>query len=167
MSIAGTLAQDLLACYQAELNAGPNPPAQICLRAGGDVGPSLGTSTDECCAGLAWVRIVSVITLRQDASAPDFNECIVERRVELEMGAARCMPFGTTQLPPTCEQWTAVALQLDADSDAMFKAACCLRGDQEFGGGIVTLGTYTAEGPDGNCIGGTMSVFIDIQCGVC
>lgn len=163
------VAQQLLECYRAELEAVdfPNPPPDenICLRHGEQVAPSLGTGSDECCSGLAWVRVATVEPLRDAGDGG--SRCVTsERRVTLEMGAAHCMPWGTTEAGPTCEQWTAVALQADAYHGAMERALCCLRStlsrDQAE---VITPGAYAPFGPDANCVGGTMQVIVETSCG--
>lgn len=166
MTVYMDVAQELLTCYEGALTAPgfPNPPASVCLRHGDQVVPSLGTQADECCSGLAWVRIVTVEPLPDALPNPG---CITsERRVTLEMGAVHCLPWGTTEAPATCEQWTAVALQADAYHNAMEQALCCLRGElsKDVAEQIVP-GAYLPTGPDANCVGGTMQVVIDTSCG--
>lgn len=155
----------LLECFRTELEARPTPPSQICLRHGAQVNPSLGTTEDECCSGLAWVRIVNVVAMRDrtDLNAACLNH---ERVVTLEMGAVRCMPWGTVQAPPTCAQWTDVASLADQDHDAMEAALCCAFNDlSEDGAFRVVAGSYEPTGPDGNCIGGVMTVEVETDCG--
>jgi len=159
------VAQELLNCYSTALNTLPaaDVPGTICLRHGDGVAPLLGTQADECCSGLAWVRIKSVEPLRSE-SLPGCPSA--ERRVILEMGAVHCLPWGTTEAPPTCEQWTDVALRADAYHGAMEAALCCLRGslsrdDAE----QIEAGVYEPTGPDANCVGGTMEVIVETSCG--
>ena len=162
-------AQILLTCLKDQLDAGPNPiPAdKVCLRFGQEVRPMLGTQTDECCTGLAWVRVVEVDPLLtpDDVGA---NNCPITsgRRVILEMGTARCIPFGTVQTPIGCDEWTDAALKMDADHAAMEAAVCC------FADAVVDVTAenvfptiYNPVGPDGNCILGTLVVSIEYDCG--
>lgn len=165
-------AQELLECYRDALQApgfpDPIPDEKICLRHGEFVAPSLGTQEDECCTGLAWVRIVNVEPLRDPVGLP--QGCVTsERRVELEMGGVHCLPWGTVEAPPTCAQWTDVALRADAFHDAMEKALCCFAAvaDAQNLAESVTAGIYEPSGPDGNCIGGTMRVFVETSCSSC
>jgi hypothetical protein len=163
-------AQILLTCLREELDGGPNPivSERVCLRFGQEVRPSLGTQTDECCSGLAWVRVVE----QDPLNSPDdlgSNNCPITsgRRLILEMGTARCIPFGTVQAPATCDQWTEAALKMDADHAAMEAALCC------FGDAVADLPgvdnvfplIYNPFGPDGNCILGTLQVSLDYDCG--
>lgn len=167
MTIAMAYAQELLTCLSTALNASPNPPPEenICLRAGDHVSPMLSTNRDECCEGLAWVRIV-----RTDAryGPDDFNTRCVNhlRRTVLEMGVVRCMPTPGAGEIVSCAQWTAVALQMDADHSAMEAALCCLKPILATGLGDPDLspGDYEPRGPDANCIGGTLTLTIEHAC---
>lgn len=165
MTVYMDVAQSLLECYRTALEARAEPPAKISLRHGEVVTPQLGTNEDECCSGVAWVRIVSVERLRD---LDDFNShCAgAERRVTLEMGAASCLPWGTTQAPITADQWDAVAARQDVYHDAMEAALCCAWSDlaRELGTQAVA-GPYEPGGPDGNCVSGTMQVIVDTNCG--
>jgi hypothetical protein len=139
-------------------------PAQICLRHGQQVIPSLGTTTDECCNGLAWVRLASVEPL-MDVTDPNAMCTSSQRRVTYELGAVRCLPWGTKEAPPTCAQWTEVAMLTDGDREAMEAAICCAR--PILGGGYrpVLAGVYQPYGPDANCVGGTQLVTVEVDCG--
>lgn len=163
MTVAMMLAQDLLACLETALLAGPKPPPaeKIMLRAGSEVTPLLGLSTDECCTGLGWVRIASISGVSQLGDRTNVDCFRQERELTLELGVARCAPSADVTTVPSEEQWTAVALQLDADQGAMETAICCAFGDIEnIAAEEVAVGQYQPFGVDGNCIGGTMTVFV-------
>jgi hypothetical protein len=160
-------AQILLQCLGEKIAAGPYPipPEKVCLRFGERVNPTLGTSEDECCTGLAWVRVSNIDSL---ADPDDPGNCIsTARRITLEMGTARCIPFGTVGQGPSCDQWTVAALKMDADQAAMEAAICCA--NEAFMDLLVwprtVPGTYQPFGPDGNCLSGTMDLTIDYDCG--
>lgn len=163
-------AQLLLQCLSERLDASafPLPADKMCLRFGQEVFPSLGSQTDECCTGLAWVRVADVRALADPDDTTTGNCPITSaRRLTLEMGTARCIPFGTVQAPPTCDQWTEVALKMDSDWAAMEAAVCCLADTVStlpFGPRVFP-GEYQPLGPDGNCVKGTMTVFVDYDCG--
>jgi len=166
MTNAIILAQDLLACLEASLAAGPAPiaPEHVMLRAGAEVTPLLGTSRDECCEGLAWVRIQGVSGVRQLGDRFNVSCFEAERTLTLEMGVVRCAPSAPTTGVPSEDQWTAAALRLDADMGSMEAAVCCAFGATE--GTVaeeVAVGEYRPLGVDGNCIGGTMTVTIRMQ----
>lgn len=161
MTAAMVLAQELLACLETELLAGPNPPPanKIMLRAGSEVTPLLGTGDDECCTGLGWVRIVRTEPVRTVGDASNIVCYTQERNLILEMGVARCAPMAPVSSVPSEEQWFASALQLDADHGAMEAALCCAFSDLEGSAAEeVAVGAYEPFGVDGNCIGGTLTV---------
>jgi hypothetical protein len=163
MTNAIVLAQELRDCLQTTLAAGPNPIAAqyVMLRAGAEVTPLLGTNDDECCRGLGWVRIQSLSGVRQLGDRDNVFCFQQERTLTLEMGVARCAPSAPVSGVPTEDQWTASALQLDADMGAMEAAVCCAFGDIEGSAAEeVAVGSYDPFGVDGNCIGGTMTVTI-------
>lgn len=165
MSVYLDAAQSLLECYRTALQVRANPPAKISLRHGADVTPQLGTQEDECCSGVAWVRIVTVERLR-DFADPNSMCAGAERRLTLEMGAASCLPFGTVENPITADQWDAVAAQQDVYHDAMESALCCAYEDlTESLGHAAYAGVYEPGGPDGNCVSGTMQVIVETSCG--
>lgn len=157
------VAQELLACLETALLAGPNPPPanRIMLRAGAEVTPMLSTVDDECCSGLGWVRVAGISGVRE-LRAPDNTSCFLpDRTLTLEMGVARCMPTPDASSLVTEDQWEDVALQLDADMGAMESALCCAFSDLEGSPAEeIAVGEYQPFGVDGNCIGGTMTVRI-------
>lgn len=163
MTVAITLAEDLRDCLQTALLAGPNPilAQYVMLRAGAEVTPLLGTNDDECCRGLGWVRIVRISGVKGIGELDNVSCFQQERTLELEMGVARCAPSSDISSVPTEEQWTQAAFQLDADQGAMEAAVCCaFTGADNPLVEEVSVGEYLPFGVDGNCIGGTMSVFV-------
>lgn len=162
MTVAMTLAQDLLGCLETALLAGPNPPPanRIMLRAGDRVTPMLSTVDDECCSGLGWVRIARITGVKNVGELDNVSCFSQERTLELEMGVARCAPTPGPSSLTTEEQWETVALQLDADQGSMEAAVCCAFGEDSALVEEASVGEYLPFGPDGNCVGGTMSVFV-------
>lgn len=163
-------AETLLECLRTAIHASPYdiPDEKICLRFGEVVNPTLGTGEDECCTGLAWVRVAGIEPLRADPDNTEYGLCATgARRLTLEIGTARCIPVGTMQAGPTCDQWTEAALKMDSDQACIERALCCL-GDQLDtlrGTEAAVPGEYLPGGPDGNCITGAMTVTIDYSCG--
>lgn len=169
MTTPGEFAQLVLGCLNTQITTGPFPIPQekICLRFGERVDPTLGTSEDECCTGLAWVRVAGVDNL-VDPSDP--NGCFGPSvRITLELGTARCIPFGTIAAGPTCDQWTEAALKMDSDYGSMTAAVCCFKDLPEIEDddaiNRVRILQYQPFGPDGNCLQGTLSMTIDYDCG--
>lgn len=162
-------AQILLQCLGEALDASayPVPEEKTCLRFGERVNPTMGTREDECCTGLAWARVVSIETVA-DLTDPAIGNCPPTARIlTVELGTARCVPFGSVGAGPTCASWTEAALKMDSDHAAMEAAVCCAV--QAFADlpeePLVTQRTYTPAGPDGNCIAGTLLVEISYDCG--
>lgn len=166
MSAPMTAAQLLLECLRTQLLVRPAPPPidKIMLRAGSEVTPLLGTLTDECCTGLAWARVAGVTANSRFETGGDcFNHT---RTAQIELGVVRCAPSATTQGVPTADQWTAVALQIDSDYEAMEAALCCAYPALDtLGDAAPVVGEYTPLGVDGNCIGGTMTITVEVSCG--
>lgn len=167
------VADALRACLEGA-GWGDETPAEICHRPGNEVPLNAGTAQDECCSGLAWVRIASIESVVDPTSSEDasFNPCShSERRVTLELGVARCNPFGTESRGPTCDQWTALALRMDQDATVMRQAVCCYQNSDDVGEyrPVYRLlpGTWTPIDSSGGCAGGTLTVVAWIQCGEC
>jgi len=161
---AMTWAQTLLLCFQSELQA-PHPqpilPEHVMLRPGQQVTPLLSTNDDECCRGLGWVRVASFSGVRE-LNSTDFRDAMCfsqERVLTLEMGTARCAPTPGAAGLPSEDEWTALALILDADMNAMERAVCCAFAEAD----DVAVGEYEPFGQDGNCIGATMTVRITME----
>lgn len=165
---------DLLrACLEAQ-DWGTETPAEICHRPGAEVPLNVGTAQDECCSGLAWVRVAGIDPVFDPSVSedPDFDPCAVgARRVTLELGVARCNPFGTNGAGPTCDQWTALALRMDQDATAMRRAVCCLASNEQVGEYKpvyrVLPGAWAPLESSGGCAGGTLQVSVWIQCEEC
>ena len=166
MSFAGLAAQELLDCLRTELQARPNVPAYIMLRPGAEVTPLLSKVKDECCQGLAWVRIAGA-ELAPSIDPVTGQKCFAQgRRYTLEMGVVRCAPTPGASAIPTEDQWAELFFQLDSDLDAMEAALCCLRPYvYEQTDNYPLAGDYTPIGQDGNCIGGTLTLTLEADCG--
>lgn len=163
------LAQILLGCLENQLQAPhpwPVPSDRVMLRAGQEVIPLLSKSTDECCTGLGYVRIANLTGARDVRDPLAAAGCFATERVlALELGVFRCIPTPSAGEIITAEQWTEVALRADADAGAMEKAICCAFNDptDSLRIGAVAVGLYEQIGPDANCIGGRMTVNIEME----
>lgn len=166
-AIISKLAGELLACWAALLAKLPEPPKYVCERAGGEVSQDVGTRFgDECCEGLAYVKVNEIYP---STSFPERDteayECIRAWAVELEMGVFRCVPQGGLGLVP-CLAWTKTHELLMNDAQSMRQAICCLIAGRPAGTGIVP-GSWVPLGPDGNCIGSTMTVLVQVALDSC
>lgn len=160
--VALPIANDLLECLRGEMKKVPRPPASVCLRPGTQVDPLISTKDDECCSGLAWVRIAQIFPSSGNFPQPDsdtLTNCQVLRwGVVLEMGAVRCAPTPNQRQIPTCEEWTAVVEDVANDAAAMRRAVVCCYGvdpDVEF-----LVGSWQPLQTEGRCAGGVMQVTV-------
>ena len=171
MTLALPLAQTLRDCLEESLNdrANPLPEERVQLRFGAELFPDRAQDPDECCPGIAWVRIVETVPrfTQDDAQA----RCVQSlRRTTLEMSVYRCMPTPGPGALVTADQWAAVTVQAESDHSAMEAALCCfvetvlspvapVAGDPD-----IFAGPWTPLGPDANCVGSAMSVIIEHGC---
>lgn len=170
------IADALRACLEAVYEDDAGAPAEICQRPGDQVPLSVGLSQDECCSGLAWVRVVSIEPVIDPLTSEDpaYNPCnATGRRVTFELGVARCNPFGTNGAGPTCDEWTALALRMDQDARAMRRAVCCFNDSDNVDDMDprkvyrILPGTWVPLESSGGCAGGTMNVVVWTNCDDC
>jgi hypothetical protein len=161
------VAQQLLACFTTQLNTQASPPKYIQLRLGQETGPLVGANVDECCAGLAWVRIANIFPSWDSFPAPD-NTWLpcgpLAYAVVLEMGVAFCMPWSTSDDtfdnvdPPSTADWsTAAATQMVHQTLMRRTAACCWRPTQRR-----AVGEWTPLPVEGGCTGGKLLVTVSV-----
>lgn len=152
-------AMALLACYEIEMKKVADPPASVCLRTGEQVALLAAQNTDECCTGLAWVRVANVYpsaNFPEPDSEPS-NCGPIQWAVVLELGAARCAPTADAYNVPTCEQWLNVSKAVLDDRAAMVRAVCCWAADTT---APYLLGQWLPWPTEGGCVGGTMTVTV-------
>ena len=169
------VADALRACLDGAYDGDAGKPAEICHRPGSEAPLSAGLSQDECCSGLAWVRVARIDPVVEplDSENVEYNPCVhPERRITVELGAARCNPFGSAERGPSCDEWTALALRMDQDAAAMRRAVCCFqessvdvydpaKADRIIGG------SWEPIESSGACAGGIMTVVVWVGCGEC
>lgn len=164
------LAEDLLACLCEAVAEGPNPPASCCLRPGTNVAQGVSEFEDECCEGLAWVRVVRVFPSGGDIGFPEVNQATTacsppSYGIELEMGIYRCAPTGDATNLPTCDEWTAATEQVLHDAASMRRAWCCFRDNHANDAKLVNQ--WIPVNVQGGCTGGTISILIESYCADC
>lgn len=163
----GTQVQEMAAtlrdCLMTELALRDNAPAETCLVPGEDGRTflSIGTAEDRCCAGFAWVRVAGVSPAIPTLGDPADGCGIDTWQLDLEMGVARCAPFGSAQTGPSCDDWAASFTQAQSDAEAMRAALCCFRPQVESGQSFPTA--WQPFGPDGGCHGGIMGVSVQLD----
>lgn len=172
--IATPVATALLACLTEQMNTLPSPPARIQLRAGAETGPLIGPNVDECCAGLAWVRVASVYPSWDSFPGPD-NSWLpcgpLAYAVVLEMGSAFCMPWSDSDDtfdnidPPNTDDWaTSFSTMMIHQTLMRRAAACCFLPTQRR-----AVGEWAPLSVEGGCTGGTLRVTVSVMapCGDC
>jgi hypothetical protein len=172
MTIVSDVASQLLSCYDLALQDGPNPPPDdnICLRVG-TVPFSIGLHENLCCTGFAWVRVLRIYPSSvfpvPDTSADNCPPS--SRAVEFELGAVRCLPDHGASSGATCDEWTATFIQVDEDAASMRRALCCMRDelDDSSPGSLMLEGEWVPIDGQGQCIGGQMTVTIQLDCSEC
>lgn len=165
--IGTPVAQELLTCFEAQLAQLASPPAYIQLRLGQETGPLIGSTVDECCAGLAWVRIANIYPSWDSFPAAD-NTWLptgpLAYAVVLEMGVSFCMPWSDSDDsfdnidPPSTADWaTAAATQMVHQTLMRRTAACCWRPTQRR-----AVGEWTPLPVEGGCTGGKLMVTVSV-----
>jgi len=172
--IATPVANALLACLTDQMQNLPKPPAKTELRYGAETGPLIGPNVDECCAGLAWVRVAQVYPSWTDFPAPtnDWSPCgPLAYAVVLEMGSAFCMPWSDSEQefdnmdPPSTADWQqAFTTGMQHQTLMRRAAACCFAPTQRR-----VVGEWTPLSVEGGCTGGTLTVTVSVMapCGDC
>lgn len=164
--VAGTLLACLESAYTTAADTGP--PAQFCHRPGAEALLDFGNGVDDCCAGLGWVRVVSIDPVIDPAQSEEanFSPCDnVRSAITLELGVARCNPATSD-----CEALTALAARMDLDATRMRQAVCCastaLVTDASFVYRVLR-GAWEPIESLGSCAGGTMRVTVWTDCTDC
>ena len=150
-------AEDLLTCLEQAVADITSPPRYSSLRSGAAIALDLSQTQNECCDGLAWVRLGDEFPgfPTQDENP---NPCdLGVWSVELEMGVARCAPVGDIQDTPTFDEHYALARLLAEDSAAMRRALCCFKPQLL---GQMQVGRFTKFGPEGGCVGTIATVTV-------
>ena len=156
-----------LDCLTAEMALTPDPPTYYRMHVGASFTAGASQYQDECCEGVAWVRLVEHYL--SDGPGTPFPEEAVGASacsaysiaVVLELGRGRC---GPVQGPEdgsivTAEQWRELARAVNADRAALVRAACCLRPDRQ----DIIIGQYSPLETEGNCAGGVLQVTVRIN----
>lgn len=166
--IASPAAKELLTCFKAKLAELPNPPKHVQLRVGSETGPLMGPGVDECCDGLAWVRVANVYPSWDSFPAADntWSPCgPLAYAVVLEMGMAFCMPWSDSDDtldsvdPPSALDWeTAFNTQMQHQNLMRQTAACCFRPTQRR-----AVGEWVGLSVEGGCTGGKLTLTVSVM----
>lgn len=157
-------AEALLACLELEIGKVEKPPAVTSMRVGDQVELLFATRYDECCRGVAWVRVVAIFP-STNFPLPDvaYQPCGPGQwAAVLEMGAARCAPTPGKDSIPSGDEWNAVAAAVQDDAAAMRRALCCWTGLDLNEDRMYMPGTWAPLTTEGGCVGGVMPVTVMI-----
>lgn len=161
------LAEKLLACLCDQLATQPQPPLNCCLRVGDVVYADFNQYQDQCCQGLAYVRISRIYPTNEfPAQLEVWTPCAdVQFAAELEMGVFRCEPQQKGIDMPSCEEWTDTATLVANDWRAMVAATCCLDEQLrlESPGTPVLSGVWQPLNSGGGCTGGMLPILVGVM----
>lgn len=159
--VAQPILDALLVCLEAEVAKVAEPPASVCLRPGDRVDLLMAQGRDECCEGLAWVRLASVYpSTRFPTPDESFERCPGGWAVVVELGVARCAPVGDEHSLPTCEHWVDSVNHVTADAAALRRTLMRLRTLDDFHHTMTVAGTWEPMTTEGGCVGGAMLVTV-------
>src|ERR1041384_5337452 len=156
-----TAAEELLICLgtaAADISA---PPANQSLRAGAAIALDISQTQNECCDGLAWVRVgdefLSNVFPGEDGGL--ISSCGASSwEVELEAGIARCAATGDINSTPTYDDHYTLAVLLEEDAAAIRRAVCCFVAQWNAKMWKTSVSRLSKFGPEGGCAGTIVTV---------
>lgn len=156
-----------LQCLKSFAPIWPNAPQLFQVRPGNSFTASADSAFDECCAGVAWVRM-GTMWPTDNFPVQKVDVGVAEETdwaVQVEFGIQRCIPTqgddGVYGSVVTTAQWLAATMQETDDAAMLRKAACCLRDSyvgfqgRPLGNSGFIMGTQTPLENSGPC-GGIM-----------
>jgi len=157
------LAYELLACLEQEIDKVEFPPKYRGRRPGQIVDHLISTTSDECCEGLAWVRVVTFVPSSgkfPDQDSDPLKDGTRGWAITLEMGVVRCSPTPDETSIPSSAQWNAVSDAVDDDAAAMRRAICCFIEASPSRKGFVLPLDWQPLDIEGGCVGGILRVIV-------
>lgn len=161
--VVAPLAAEMLECLDQEIAKVAAPPRYVQLRPGTTVDHLISMADDECCAGLAWVRVVSFVPSSAAFPSQDLLPVKGGTRawaITLELGAIRCAPTPDADSIPSGDEWSSVFHATMDDAAAMRRAICCFIDASPGRNGRVLPGLWEPIAVEGGCVGGYMTVTI-------
>lgn len=168
--------QQVKTCLADELAKLARPPAKLQIRPGSVFTSMADDTTDECCAGIAYVRPNTDTPTAGNWPSPLFDVdgpsasrgAPAYYAVQVEIGIYRCIPVisnveGNRDAIPTEDQWLQAAQEHLDDRAALRRTVCCLRGI--YGSDGVLTGPYTPLQNEGTC--GGQFVLLTIRAPAC
>lgn len=155
------VAARLLGCLATQVALWPEliRPRHVGLRPGAQAPIGISTSRDECCEGLAWVRLTGVVpSSTQNWPSADVvpqGGCgTLMLALNFEIGIVRCAPTPNASKMTSVEAWNMLSERAYLDYITMTRAICCFQAGTSR---LTLVGAYAPLGVDGNCYGGTIS----------
>ena len=145
-------------------------PAYCCMRVGESVAQDAGAAEDLCCKGLAYVRTALIYPTGDTFPNPETDIAVTgcgihAWGISLEMGIMRCVPTGTSQRPPSCDEWNAHASIDGMDKVSLVKALCCFL--EFYDSGDIAVGQVAPFGPEGGCGGNVLGITVMVANTLC
>lgn len=167
VDFVGPTMEALLACSEAALEDAGRPVSRSSLVPGRDV------AWDNCCGdgntgGQLYVRAVTGFPSGPFPQHNTSTKCDAPFRAwQLAVGVIRCTPTIDDQgNPPSAAALTANTLGVMEDAHALETAIkCCLREAPRVQG--VILVAWTPQGPQGGCVGGEWTVWVNLPACAC
>lgn len=159
--VATPVMEALHACLDDQIRQVPDPPANVVMRTGDSVELLISQYQNECCDGLAWVRLVTVYPSTNFPAADEvWTRCPGGWAVVVELGAARCAPTGDLDTIPTPDEWEAASRAVMGDLAAIRRAFMCFHGLEDFRYRPMLVGQWQQARTEGGCVGGAMTVTV-------
>lgn len=164
------LAINARTCLVTEVGKLANPPARVQIRPGASFAAMVDANKDECCDGIAYVRVGQRVptggnwpTPLTDVGGPSASRGRASYyAVSLELGVYRCIPT-KSDVPdsnddfPTEAQWLQAAQDQADDGAALLRVVCCLQ--DIYGTDSVIAGALTPLENQANCSG----IIVNVQ----
>lgn len=156
------IAQLLMRCLCEAVLLNPKPPAQCGFRIGDSGEPLAGIQEDECCGGLAFVRVSRIYpSFNVPNQNPEAISCAMVWAMELEMGIWRCVPVGTINAPPTQAEWDQANIDQLNDFASLRDALCCFLNQRDQRTVGVTDWAPKSD-PEGGCFGSSLTLTAEL-----
>lgn len=158
-------------CYQSAIATMPidQQPEHLQVRAGIQAMPDISQFQDECCEGLAYIRIMRTYP-SADFPTPDAEPITpcgpYSLAVETELGLYRCFHVGTAEEVVGDVFQTAAGLQEAADYGYLYKAMCCVNTALEgmFRTRSVVFSDWAPFEVQGGCFGSRIQFITQLEC---
>lgn len=159
--VAQPILDALLVSLEKEVARVPNPPAVVCMRPGDRVDLLVSQYQDECCSGLAWVRLAGIYASNNFPTENDAPvKCLTGWAVQVELGVARCAPVGDENRIPTCDEWTLTVNDTTADDAALRRTLMRFKLIEDYRHTLYLPGQWLPMTTEGGCVGGARVVTV-------